>query len=129
MLIKRNVLFVIVLIFALANISSALTFQDLNSSDFSSGNFYRTFYNSSGFIQLNLSQGFTLGNFSSRIFDAGVNSTWSNITWTSELCYDCELPNNGAIESGNFLRPANMNSNILLLHMNEQSGNIIDSSG
>jgi hypothetical protein len=129
MSVKRLTLFVSVLTIIFGVIVSAAIFNDTNLSDFSSGTFYRTFYNQSGFIQLNISQGYQIGNFSSRIFDAGMNSTWNNISYFTDLCYECELPNNGQIESGNFVRPANMTNNILLLHMNEQSGNIIDSSG
>lgn len=111
------------------NFVNAEIFEDNDSSDFLEGNFSRTFYNVSGFIQLNISQGFTTGNFSSRIFDAGINSTWNNISWISELCYGCELTNNGAIEQSNFVRPLDMIGNILLTHMNELSGNILDYSG
>ncbi len=115
--------------FLLLAISGASLFQDLTSSNFSQGNFYRTFYNSSEFIQINTSQGFTYGNFSSRIFDAGGNSTWQNISWFTELCYGCELPNGNTLERGDFLRPVNMSGNVLLAHFNEGGGNIKDYSG
>ncbi len=129
MLKKRIALFGIILFLLVLSFVNAQIFQDDELGDFLQGNFSRTFYNSSGFVQLNISQGFTTGNFSSRVFDAGINSTWNNISWTSELCYGCELVGNGAIEQGNFLRLLNMSGNILLAHMNEQSGNITDSSG
>ena len=103
--------------------------QDLTPGDFSQGNFYRTFYNSSGFVQINISQAFSYGNFSSRVFNAGGNSTWQNISWFTELCYGCELPNGSTIEQGDFLRPANMTGNVLLAHFNELSGNVTDYSG
>lgn len=125
---KRSILFVSILLLVLATFVGAAIFEDNDSSDFSQGIFYRTFYNVSGFVQLNNSQGFSLGNFSSRIFDAGLNSTWKNISWTQELCYGCELPNNGIVEQGDFIRPLNMSGNILLLHMNELSGNATDYS-
>ncbi len=125
---KRNALFVSVFIVIFLGIVTAAIFEDKDSADFSQGTFYRTFYNSSGFVQLNISQGFSLGNFSSRIFDAGVSSNWNNISWTSELCYGCELVSNASIEVGDFMRPLNMSGNILLLHLNEQSGNITDYS-
>ncbi len=123
---KRYGLFVI--LFAFLATTGASLFTDINSGDFSQGNFYRTFYNSSGFIQLNISQGFSYGNFSSRIFNAGGNSTWQNISWFTELCYGCELPNGSALEQGEFLRPANMTGNVLLAHFNELSGNVTDYS-
>ena len=114
--------------FLLLALTGASLFQDLTSSDFSQGNFYRTFYNSSGFVQMNISQGFSYGNFSSRIFDGLSNSTWQNISWFTELCYGCELPNGSTIEQGDFLRPVNMTGNVLLAHFNELSGNVTDYS-
>lgn len=126
MLRKRKILFVSILLFVFITFVNASLFEDNDSGDFLNGTFYRTFYNSSGFVQLNASQ--TSGNFSSRIFDAGINSTWNNISWTTELCYGCELSNNGILESGNFVSPLNMAGNVLLLHMNELSGNITDYS-
>lgn len=128
---KRNALFVSVFIFVFVAIATAAIFEDNDSSDFSQGSFYRTFYNTSNsvhFLQLNTSQGFSSGNYSSRIFDAGIDSTWNNISWTSELCYGCELVGNALIETGDFIRPLNMTGNVLLAHMNENSGNIVDYS-
>ncbi len=107
---------------------SGSVFQDSTSSDFNNGTFFRTFYNSSGFVQINISQGFFAGNFSGRIFDGLTNSTWQNISWFTELCYGCELPNNNTVERGNFLSPVNMSGNVLLAHLNELSGNITDYS-
>lgn len=131
MLRKRNVLFVSVLIFVFVAFATAEIFEENDSSDFSQGSFFRTFYNASNsvhFLQLNISQGFSAGNYSSRIYDAGIDSTWNNISWTSELCYGCELVGNALIETGDFVRPLNMSGNTLLLHMNENSGNITDYS-
>ena len=120
---KRGVLFVSMLL--LLAFASAILIQE----DFSQGTFYGTFHNSSGFVQLNISQGFLFGNFSSRVFDATFNSTWQNISWRTELCYGCELPSNGSLETGDFVSPVNMTGNVLLTHLNEQSGNITDYSG
>ncbi|MGV8142900.1 MAG: LamG-like jellyroll fold domain-containing protein [Candidatus Pacearchaeota archaeon] len=124
---KRYVL--VGILFLFVTLAGASFFEDNDSSDFSQGNFYRTFYNSSGFVQLNISQGFKYGNFSSRIYDSGSNSTWQNISWFTELCYGCELPNGSTIEQGDFLRPANMVGNVLLAHFDELSGNATDYSG
>jgi len=121
---KRVILFVSLFVFVA--ISSAGLFQDISSQDFENGTYYRTFYNSSGFVQLNYSQ--LIGNFSSRIFDASSNSTWINMSTTNELCYGCELPNSGVIEQGNFIRPVNVSGIVLLSHMNELSGNVGDYS-
>jgi len=111
---------------ALAN---AELFLDSTENDFGNGTFFRTFYNPSSYIQLNISDGFSVGNFTSRIFDAGSEVYWENISWMTEVCYGCELPDNSLNESSNYLSPADMSNNVLLLHLNEPSGTIFDSSG
>ena len=129
MLLKKRYVSLFVILFGLISFALAGVFQDYSLIEFSQGNFYRTFYNSSGFVQLNISENFASGNFSSRIFNAGTNSMWKNISWFSEICYGCELPNGSLLEQGNFLRPINMTGNILLAHFDELSGNVTDYSG
>ncbi len=129
MQLKKRYVSLFVILLGLISFALAGVFQDSSSIEFSQGNFYRTFYNSSGFVQLNISENFVSGNFSSRIFNAGTNSTWKNISWFSEVCYGCELPNGSLLEQGNFLRPMNMTGNILLAHFDELSGNATDYSG
>ncbi len=129
MYLKKGYVSLFVILLGLISFALAGVFQDSSYIEFSQGNFYRTFYNSSGFIQLNISENFDYGNFSSRIFDAGTNSIWKNISWFSEVCYGCELPNGSLLEQGNFLRLVNMTGNILLAHFDELSGNVTDYSG
>jgi hypothetical protein len=93
----------------------AASLSDISSGDFSSGTFQRTFYNDSGFVQLNASQ--LTGNFTSRIFDSLVTSTWNNVTWMLGVCPGCQLPDNRSVETG-YARNANMTGNVLLLHFN-----------
>ncbi|MFA5992189.1 MAG: LamG-like jellyroll fold domain-containing protein [Candidatus Pacearchaeota archaeon] len=110
------VLSIISLIF-LIGLISALT-NILNTSDlFNEGTYNYTFYNSSGFVQLNLSN--LSGDYKSKIFDQ--SSSWSNLSWTSEVCYQCEIPNNQLIETGDYIYPLNTMGNILLLHFNNNS--------
>ena len=66
-------------------------------------------------------------NYESKAFDAGTISLWKNLTWDEAVPYGEELPDNKAVDavSGG----ANMTGNVLLMHMNEQSGTIVDYSG
>src|SRR3989344_4908018 len=89
--------------FGFKGLTGFAVFSDDDSSDFGNGIFYRTFYNSSGFIQLNISQNFLTGNYTSQIFD-GVSAQWNNISFTTGTNYSMELPNNQAIESNGFAR-------------------------
>ncbi len=93
----------------------AASLSDLSAGDFSAGIFQSTFYNTSGFVQLNASQ--VTGNFTSRVFDALVPSTWHNMTWLLRVCPDCQLPDNRISESG-YVHNVNMEGNVLLVHFN-----------
>jgi len=75
-------------------------------------------------IELNAST----GSFESIVFDTGAISTWNNISLAQEICYRCNLPAPGAGEAG-FSQPADTSGATLLLHMDDQSGGLIDSSG
>lgn len=69
------------------------------------------------------------GDYTSKIFDAGSNSKWENLSWITEIPYGQELPGNEAVETGDFIRGIDMTGNVLLMHMDEDSGDIIDYSG
>lgn len=58
------------------------------------------------------------GIYTSKVFNAGSTAYWKNISWSEELPYGEELPSK-----------FNMSGNVLLLHLNELSGTITDSSG
>jgi hypothetical protein len=99
-------------------------FNTSNQTQFEAGNFNQTFFNTSGngFVMLNLTEGFTSGNFTSEIFDAGALANWTNISWVSSAIG--ELPNkrrnevsNGDWGSG----VLNMTGNFLLYHFNNDS--------
>ena len=47
---------------------------------FDDGDFNRTFWNKTGFVQLNHTEGFFKGNYSSSVIDAGSLVSWSNIS-------------------------------------------------
>jgi len=60
----------------------AYSFITDNKSDFDEGVYNKTFYNiSENFVQLNG----TSGEYISKIFDVGLNVTWSNISFGSEV--------------------------------------------
>jgi len=64
-------------------------------------------------------------NFTSKVFGNAVDTNWQSFIWRQDVNYS-QLPDNNCY--GN--QPdVNMCGNVLLLHMNETSGNIIDTSG
>ncbi|MEA3514561.1 MAG: LamG-like jellyroll fold domain-containing protein [Nanoarchaeota archaeon] len=65
------------------------------------------------------------GDYESKVHDAGSSATWDNLTWVASKAG--ALPDNQGVESGEY--GANMTGNVLLLHMDEASGTIVDSSG
>lgn len=117
---------VFITLLVMVSLSYASTFITNDQSTFNEGTYNWTFYNATGgYAQLNASN--TSGNYTSKIFNAGSLAHWNNISWTQETLYGLELPNNQQVETG--LGGANMTGNVLLMHMNESSGNIIDYSG
>lgn len=69
----------------------------------------------------------TSGTYTSKIFDAGISSSWDNITWASNAMG--ELPGNKEVETKFAAGNADMTGNVLLMHMDESSGTIVDNSG
>ncbi|MBU1020133.1 MAG: LamG domain-containing protein, partial [Firmicutes bacterium] len=111
---------------SLVFLTNASTFTDNVEGDFNSGTYNETHYNSTGnFVQLNTS--YNNGTYISQIFNAGSSSTWGNISWVSNAIG--ELPSNGVTETSFDNGNANMTGNVLLMHMNEASGIIVDYSG
>ena len=69
------------------------------------------------------------GDFVSRVMDAGRTAAWDSISWTPQGPLYKELPDGKGIESGYPEANADMTGNVLLMHMNEASGTIVDFSG
>ncbi len=105
----------------------AAVFEDKLQGDFDSGVYYGTFYDSSGWVQL--TPGYSFGNFTSRIFDAGGSVAWQDFSWVQGGPYGADLPDNGISETQWILGNANMSGNVLLLHLDETSGTLVDTSG
>jgi hypothetical protein len=105
--------------------------ETCNQSEFNNGTYIDTQWNTtSSWAELDAT-GLTngTGQYTSEIFNATANVAWDNISWTSNRPTFKEIPDNTGIETvygaGNF----DMSNNVLLLHMNESSGTIVDSSG
>lgn len=117
---NRNVLFSIIVVSLFVSLAYASTFIDNSQSGFNSGTYNWTFYNSSGFVQLNSSR--LNGTYTSQIFNAGSSSRWNNISWTQGGYYQQELPNNQVVETSFGSGNANMTGNVLLMHFNNDTG-------
>ena len=78
---------------------------------------------------LKLMTGQTSASFTSRVINANSPVSWSNLSWIPKAPYGKELPNNKGKETAYTVDNVNMTSNVLLYHMNETSGSVIDDSG
>jgi len=114
-----------IILFSFIQFGFADLFTVITQGDFNNGTYSNTEYNVSGFVQL--SAGNLTGNYTSKVFDGAENTTWNNLTWIEGVPYGEDLPANEAVET--VLGGANMTGNILLMHLNETSGQFIDSSG
>jgi hypothetical protein len=106
------------------NITGFAVFNTSNQTEFEQGVFNRTFFNTTGngFVMLNLTEGFTSGNYTSKVFDAGGLTNWTNISWVSNAIG--ELPSNrrNEITSKDWGdNGINMSGNVLLYHFNNAS--------
>lgn len=122
---NRRLIIGMCIAFLVVNIAYASYLTDNSQEDFNNGTYNKTFYNNSGFVQLNNT--YSEGEFTSRLFDTGFNSQWNNISWINNAIG--ELPANQTIETKYGKGNINMTGNVLLFHLNEASGTIIDYSG
>ena len=116
--------FLIFLYFAHGKITGFSVYEQSSQSNFDEGTYSNTLWNGSAVI---LNSGQSSGNYISKVFDAGSTATWNNLSWVSNAIG--ELPGKGATETAFGNGNANMAGNVLLMHMNEASGTITDSSG
>ncbi|MEK6903598.1 MAG: LamG-like jellyroll fold domain-containing protein, partial [Nanoarchaeota archaeon] len=110
----------------------ARVIHTINQSDFNLGTFNKTFYNTTAnFTQLNISERFFIGNYTSAILNVSSNATWNNLSWVQGGPYGQQLPNNGLDELNTTSGGANMTRNVILLHFNETGAptTFNDSSG
>ncbi len=69
------------------------------------------------------------GTFTSRIIDSGTTTSWTTLQPINAAPYQKELPDSQAVETDYAEQNADMTNNLLLLHLDESSGNVIDTSG
>ncbi|NQU17898.1 MAG: Ig-like domain-containing protein [Candidatus Saganbacteria bacterium] len=100
--------------------------SDNTSSGFGGGTNGNTTWSTD---HLELSTGKTTGSFESRVMDSLGSVTWETISWTPAAPYYKELPGSAQSESGYSTGNADMTGNVLLMHMNDSSTSIADSSG
>lgn len=97
------------------------TFIDDDQIDFDQGTYTSTQWNTN---RVELTPPQVSGTYTSGIKDALGEATWNTISWSESIPYKEELPDNKGTDAG-----ADMTSNVLLMHLNELSGVITDSSG
>jgi len=105
-----------------------ISFTDNSQSAFN-GTFVNTQYDTNS-SWIKLISG-TSGTYTSNIKDATLSSTWSTLAWATNRPIGKNLPNNGQSETAYSVGNANMEGNVLLMHMDESSGatTFSDSSG
>lgn len=101
------------------------TFTDDTQSEFDAGTYANTQWNGGALSLVSAPS----GTYTSRVFNAGTQALWTILSWNPQAPYTKPLPNNGQSEVGYATANANMASNAALWHLNEGSGQIMDSSG
>lgn len=109
--------------------SVPISFTDNSQSTFA-GSHSNTTYNTTNSL-LNITSGQISGAYTSDIKDAAASAMWSTLAWIPNRPIGKTLPNNGATEIGYPTGNANMNGNVLLMHLDESAGatSFSDSSG
>ncbi len=75
-------MFLIFLYFAQGKITGFSVYEQSTQSNFDEGTYTNTNYNGSAVV---LNSGQISGNYISKVFDAGINSTWNNLSWIGSL--------------------------------------------
>ena len=74
--------FLIFLYFAQGKITGFSVYEQSSQTNFDEGTYSNIFWNGSAIV---LSSGQSSGNYISKVFDAGINSTWNDLSWTGNL--------------------------------------------
>lgn len=74
-----------------------------------------------------LASGQTAGTYTSKVFDAQTDSQWQSIDWERGAPYGKPLP--GDREKETVRGGADMTGNVLLMHLDERTGQLLDASG
>lgn len=119
--IALSLAFILVIsLFISGGITGLASFNITTLGDFNNGTYTKTFANSSGFVQINLTADTIQGNYTSQVFDSGSASTvWNNISWTSSAIGPLknQRQNESNFGSGNI----DMTQNFLLYHFDNDT--------
>jgi hypothetical protein len=110
-------------------ISRVSNLYDDSAPEFNKGTYSNTKYTGGGLQLDSNGKNSGTGNFTSQLFDGQTEISWLQMKWNPERPYNIELPNNNNIETSYTQGNVNMSGNTLLLHLNENSNIVIDSSG
>lgn len=106
---------------------AASEFIDDTKEEFDFGSYAGTQWNGSDGVDISVD---SPGTYTSSIKDGlDGNTEWNNFSWSPGMPYGKQLPDNGASESGYASGNANMNGISVLWHLDESSGQVMDSSG
>lgn len=116
---------------AIGGASTSGPFTDDDQADFDAGAYSDTQWDgANAWVELTpagLAAG--TGSYRSSTKDATFMDQWETIAWLPQQPFAKELPDNAGAESGYPSGNADMSGNVLLTHLNEESGNISDTSG
>jgi hypothetical protein len=102
----------------------ALTWTTDSQATFNEGTYVNTNWVTD---HLEIPAGVASGTYTSKVLDAGTTMRWQSLAWVEGAPYQEPLPDNRASEG--VPGGADMSSNALLLHLEEASGQLADSSG
>lgn len=98
--------------------------DDEFDGEFGDGSFNNTLWQGAVLLQ---SVG--AGTFTSRVFDAGDLATWSDLSWTAGAPYTRALVDGASVEGGYTTGAVDMTDNVVLLHLDDATGTLSDTSG
>jgi len=126
-----TILTIVLLLLSAAWFSLAASIIDDTSGEFNSGSFNNTqFDTGNSWVELNgVGQVSGIGDYTSQIFDATADSNWNSVAWVPDKPAGKPLPNNDGVETAYGDGNVDMSNNLLLYHVDETSGSVIDSSG
>ena len=130
-LFSRYFVFGTLVLIAASSLLYAATISDNTQSEFDAGTYSDTQWDGgNSWVELDAT-GLTngSGNFISDIHDATADSSWDTFAWAPNQPFYKELPDSAATETAYANGNADMTDNVLLMHMDESSGTITDSSG
>ncbi|MBI5412145.1 DNRLRE domain-containing protein, partial [Candidatus Peregrinibacteria bacterium] len=100
---------------------------DDSAAQFDAGSANKTEW-ANGLILSGSGQTSGIGEFTSRVMDAGKPITWGPLAALTRAPYGKALPDNEGAETSYETGNAAMNDNVLLYHFDEMSGTLVDSS-